>query len=236
MLLLAGHVFVIFAAILPLACSQQHISSLPGSKTASPASNNQVYIVGSSRKGITAISTALRTLGYRQILPPAITIDDPDLAAVTEGTFSVISLEFEVHGLCSILPGVKFIVPVEDENASQIDYSQINRGDRGWPNKEAYGEDQGQPGPYRNLSSLISLTHEFLAQSGGKPKVLEFQIKNDRHRMGDDWPTLCKFLGLGYSTVERLRLRKFPDGRKTVWAQSVQRMFKTPRIWPRHVW
>lgn len=198
MLLLPDHVFTLLGAILPLVCCQQHIKPL--STSASLVQNNQVYVLGSSRTGIAAVSTALQTLGYEQILPGSLPIASADPAS-NEGTFSVLPVELglEKHSIMS--PGAKFILVVEDDSAMQI----------GYPNEEGFGGEQGYGGSSRNY---IRSVQDSFAQSNNGARLLEFQITKNNDRVGEDWAKLCQFLGLGYSVVERYRLRQFPDGQK----------------------
>jgi hypothetical protein len=234
MLLRPGHVFAILGAILgailPLVYYHRHILPLPSVKTASPVPHSQVYLLGSSRTGIAAISTALRTLGYRQILPPDVSINSRDSDSVAQDTFSVIASEFGVQGLSSISPSAKFIMPVEYDKAPQIDHSRIQPSERSWldqSNEEGYGDDQGYAKSYQIYTSSI---HDFFAQPDQEAKLLEFHVNKDSPSMGEDWSTLCKFLGLGYSVVERHRLRQFPKGREAVWTQNLLRVLNAPRI------
>ncbi|OBT76331.1 hypothetical protein VF21_03324 [Pseudogymnoascus sp. 05NY08] len=101
-------------------------------------------------------------------------------------------------------PGAKFILPVE--------YDSILRMED--PNAEGFGDEQGFPNPYQNYTRLI---HDYFVQSEQEASLLEFHITKNSDSVGDDWPKLCQFLGLGYSVVERYRLRQFPDGHGVAW-------------------
>lgn len=199
MLLLPGHVFALLSAILQLACCHQQIQQVSSHTiSTSPVRNNQVYIIGSSRTGTEAVSTALQTLGYKQIRPGYLPTSNDDQAS-NQGTFRVI---YEVLGAekhLTMLPGAKFILPVEYDNILQIEDQ----------NGEGFGDEQGSPSPYQNYTCLV---HDYFVQSQQEANLLEFHITKNSDRVGDDWPKLCQFLGLGYSIVERYRLRKFPDG------------------------
>lgn len=201
MLLSPGHVFALLGAILQLAsCHQQPLSS---HTSAAPVRNNRIYILGSSQTGIAVISTALETLGYNRILPGDLPISSVDPAS-NQDTFSVLPMELEVeeHAIMSL--GAKFILPVEYDNITQIKYSNV----------EGFGDEQGLASVYQNYTRSV---HEFFAQSDQEPSLLEFQITKNSHRVGDDWFKLCQFLGLGYSVVERFRLRQFPQGHGKAW-------------------
>ena len=66
-------------------------------------------------------------------------------------------------------------------------------------------------------ASGLSETHasEFIRQSQlssavDSAKVLEIEIGGADNHAGETWERLCRFLGLGYSVLERKGLRKFP--------------------------
>ncbi|OBT65734.1 hypothetical protein VE03_03326 [Pseudogymnoascus sp. 23342-1-I1] len=203
MLLLPGRVFGTLGAILQLACCHQQIQPLSSHISLSPTQNNQVYILGSSRTGIAVITAALQTLGYKQILlgtPPVVSADH----ASDQGTFSVVSVELGIEEHSIMSPAAKFILPVEDDKITQIEY----------PNVEGFSDEQGFASGYQNY---IRSVQDFFAQSDQEAKLLVFQIRKNSHRVGDDWPKLCQFLGLGYSVVERYRLRQFPQGHEEAW-------------------
>lgn len=150
-----------------------------------------------------AVGTALKTLGYKQFRPGDLPTSNDDQAS-NQGTFGVV---YEVMGAekhIIISPGAKFILPVEYDNILQIEDQ----------NGEGFGDEQGFPSPYQNYSRLV---HDYFVQSGQEAILLEFHITKNSDRVGDDWPKLCQFLGVGYSIVERYRLRQFPDGHGETW-------------------
>lgn len=195
MLLLRGHVLALFSAIAQLASCQHQIQPLSSHRLASTGQSNHVYILGNSRTGVAVITTALQTLGYKKILPGDIPAASADHSP-NQGTFSVISVELGVEEYSIMSPGAKYILPVEDDNVLRVEY----------PNVEGFSE-QGFGSEYQNNRRSV---HDYFAQSDHEANLLEFQITKNSDRVGDDWPRLCQFLGLGYSVVERYRLRQFP--------------------------
>lgn len=149
-----------------------------------------------------AISTALETLGYKQILPGTFPISSADQDS-HQGTFRVVSVEFGIEKQNIMSPGAKFILPVGNDKITQIEY----------PNKEGLGDEQGSAS-----QNCIHFVQDIFAQSNQEARLLVFQTTINSHRVGDDWSKLCQFLGLGYSVVERYRLRQFPEGHGGAWA------------------
>ncbi|KFY36805.1 hypothetical protein V494_04971 [Pseudogymnoascus sp. VKM F-4513 (FW-928)] len=194
MLLLRGHVVALIGTILQLACCHHQSQELSSHKSASlPV---QVYIIGSSRTGIAVVSTALQTLGYKQMQPGGPPISSAD-QAFSHGTFGILSEELEIEEHSIMSSGAKFIFPVDlDDTVAQIQY--INGG-------EGFGGEHGFASLYRSNPRSI---RGFFAQSDQEANLLELRITKNSDRVGDDWPKLCQFLGLGYSVVERYRLRK----------------------------
>jgi len=197
MLLSPGHVFTLLGTILQLACCHQQLKPLSShTPSASPVPANQVYILGSSRTGIAVISTALQTLGYKQIPPGDLPISSRD-PTPNQGTFSLLSVELGIEKYSIMSPGAKFILLVD--NTMRIEC----------PNEERFGAEQGYPKEYQNCARPVQ---DYFIQSGQDASLLEFHITSNSDRMADDWPKLCQFLGLGYSVVERYHLRQFPEG------------------------
>ncbi|KFY23156.1 hypothetical protein V493_06043 [Pseudogymnoascus sp. VKM F-4281 (FW-2241)] len=199
MLLLPGHVVALLGIILQLAWCQQQPRPLSSHTSASLVQNDRVYILGGSRTGIAVISTALQTLGYKKIIPGAIPISSADQAS-NQRTFSVVSIVSGIDEQSIMSPGAKFILPVEDDNIPQIEYSN--------------GEGFGGASAYQNYARSAQ---DVFVQLDREESLLVFQITKNSHRVGTDWPMLCHFLGLGYSTVERYRLKQFPMGHKGAW-------------------
>lgn len=195
MLLLRRHVLALLSAIAQLACCQHQIQPLSRDILASTVQSNHVYILGNSRTGVAAITTALQTLGYKKILPGDLPMDSADHSP-NQATFSVISVELGVEEHSTMSPGAKYILPVEDDNFLRIEY----------PNGEGFGE-QGFGSEYQNYRRSV---YDYFTQSDHEANLLEFQVTQNSDRVGDDWPKLCQFLGLGYSVVERHHLRQFP--------------------------
>ncbi|KAL5354406.1 hypothetical protein ACLOAV_000495 [Pseudogymnoascus australis] len=135
-----------------------------------------------------AISTALETLGFKQILPGTFPISSTDQYS-NQGTFSVASVELGMEKQNIMSPGAKFILPVDNDMSTQIEY----------PNDEGLGDEQGFASAYQNYTSLVQ---DIFAQSNQEARLLVFQTTTISHRVGDDWPKLCQFLSLGYSIVD----------------------------------
>ena len=65
-----------------------------------------------------------------------------------------------------------------------------------------------------------------MIESDCEGQLLTMDISQPEVRMGNKWPKLCHFLGLGYSIVERLHLRDFPkhENRKS-WGKRVENVY-----------
>ncbi|KAI0403962.1 hypothetical protein F4802DRAFT_268347 [Xylaria palmicola] len=161
--------------------------------TASPS----VYILMPSDPALTAVSSALNTLGYSS------SASAPGSSAslrLDPTTYAVLEPGAAYKNISRDNPQARFILP-----ASAAD-----------PDSWLAGFFQEQRVEKDLRSDGAASIRQFFANmeqaGGGSPQLLELDVfAHGSHAQAQTWVALCDFLGLGYSVVERLKLWRFPQ-------------------------
>lgn len=182
-----------------------------------PTPCSQVFVLGESKPGGAAISKALRILGFTQIPLLGISNHSSESLALDGSqnlnTFTTLSSPLEYINVASYHPDAKFIVPLgADEhmrsNAMQpCTHSWLGGLDFFWAK---YIQEASEEYLEHAASRAVSVREAF-SDLGRRENLLEMVASEPGEHMEGKWLELCKFLGLGYSLVERLRLREFPS-------------------------
>ncbi|KAF4584330.1 hypothetical protein GQ602_005703 [Ophiocordyceps camponoti-floridani] len=145
-----------------------------------------VYVLASSeqqRSSTTAITSALDTLGFRQRNATADETVDSVYSVITPDDAN--TYRHVTHA--------RFILPSDSSSSSS---SRIRGG-----GMEAGMYDVGE-GP---------MTVDELRNLFDDRRLLELDVgRRASAEQAENWVRLCRFLGLGYSTVERMKLWYFP--------------------------
>ncbi|KAI1181162.1 hypothetical protein F4777DRAFT_4451 [Nemania sp. FL0916] len=174
--------FVIPASLASLVLVLAHAAS------ASPPS---VYILMPSRPAaLTAVSSALTTLGYKHAASIAGSNSDAPLLGLDPSTFAVLESGTAYMNISRANPEARFILPASATYSSWL----------------------GAPHDARIDDNGADSIRAFFAAESDSSQLLELDVLvPGSHDQAQSWVTLCDFLGLGYSVVERLKLWRFPQ-------------------------
>ncbi|KAI8626292.1 hypothetical protein F5Y19DRAFT_478659 [Xylariaceae sp. FL1651] len=164
------------------------------------AASPSVYILMPSNPALTAVSSALDTLGYRHSEFTA-TIASAELG-LDPSTYAVLAPGTAYKNISRANPDAKFILPV---TANTADSSY-------WLGAFV----PAQTGRGMQADDYADSVRAFFADSDenryGRSQLLELDASAPAsHAQAQAWVALCDFLGLGYSVVERLKLWRFPQ-------------------------
>lgn len=184
-----------------------------------PASG-PVYILGapsSSGNGEAAVArvgSALRTLGFPTTYLPFLADDTGSTNATTyyDHYAAIVSRE----------PGAKFILPADSSSLSESNW--LRRLLSSPREKQRANGASLQPRSNANAHPHTLALRALFSQPAHSQQLLELRFDGnndaDSHQSNSvalppseqlqAWEQLCDFLGLGYSVVERLKLRRFP--------------------------
>ncbi len=170
------------------------LASLGLAQAASPA----VYILMPSNPALTAVSSALDTLGYRY--SESTSSNGIDLST-DPSTYAILQPGTAYKNISRENPEARFILPnfAADDSHSWLGlFSQEQR----------MGKDLRS----NDADSIRAFFADTEDARRGTSQLLELDVSNhDSHAQAQAWVTLCDFLGLGYSVVERLKLWRFPQ-------------------------
>ncbi|KAI1391474.1 uncharacterized protein F4822DRAFT_427323 [Hypoxylon trugodes] len=152
-----------------------------------------IYILKTTQRATTALSKALDALGYSRLEPR------PDLGNQTASynTYLEVTSSSELEGISTFDQDAKFILPRGSGNTK-----------RGWWIQGAHELKRSQ-----SLAKDDAwLAHDLFSEENGAQELLELDVLAlETATQAENWVTLCKFLGMGYSVVERLGLWHFPQ-------------------------
>ncbi|KAI0868452.1 hypothetical protein GGS24DRAFT_506774 [Hypoxylon argillaceum] len=176
------------------------LASLVLAYAASPPS---VYILMPSDPALTALSSALNTLGYRHSASIG-SSGAPDLG-LDPRTFAVLEPGAAYRNISRDNPGTRFILPAGAAAAADDAYYSWLRV-----------FSQGRQGRAKDGPSDSAAVRAFSAEmekedAGGRGASWFLELDVFARDQAQIWVELCDFLGLGYSVVERLRLWRFPQ-------------------------
>ncbi|KAI0967453.1 hypothetical protein F4678DRAFT_242974 [Xylaria arbuscula] len=167
------------------------LASLVLAQAASPA----VYILMPSDLALTAVSSALNTLGYSY---SESTASDGAGLDLDHTAYTILQPGTAYRNISRDNPAARFILPnfAADSNSWLGLFSQEQHGDKGLES---------------DADSIRTFFADMEDAGRGASQLLELDVSAyDSHTQAQNWVTLCDFLGLGYSVVERLKLWRFP--------------------------
>ncbi|KAI0100115.1 hypothetical protein GGR51DRAFT_379693 [Nemania sp. FL0031] len=179
------------------------LASLVLAQAATPPS---VYILMPSNPALTAVSSALNTLGYRYAEATAYGTElglglDPS-------TFAVLEPGTAYKNISRENPGARFILPASKADNS---YSSWLRLFSKTQDRRQMGDRDARPDSVDAIRAFFAEMEEGSAGNGAS-QLLELDVfAHGSHEQAQSWVALCDFLGLGYSVVERLKLWHFPQ-------------------------
>lgn len=162
------------------------------------AASAAVYVLMPSDPAMTAMSSALNTLGYSY--SESITGANGVDLSLDPRAYAILSRGLTYQNISRDNPEARFILPSFTAD-SQSWLSLLSQDQR--VGKDVQSDD-------------VESVRAFFADMGdtgrGASQLLELDIfAQDSHTQAQNWVTLCDFLGLGYSVVERLKLWRFPQ-------------------------
>ncbi|KAI1749718.1 hypothetical protein F4782DRAFT_292597 [Xylaria castorea] len=165
-----------------------------------------VYILMPSNPALTAVSSALNTLGYSYSEATASSdfgLDPGSTYAVLEpGTVSYQNISRDNPSARFILPATKAAAAADGSSNSWV--GAFFHGQR------QLADSLGSDG----ADSIRAFFAEMDDAASGRDasQLLELDVfAHGSHAQAQTWVALCDFLGLGYSVVERLKLWRFPQ-------------------------
>ncbi|KAI0470960.1 hypothetical protein GGR56DRAFT_678242 [Xylariaceae sp. FL0804] len=182
------------------------------SQPAAAAVTDALHVLGYSRADAPHLAAASASAGWKR--------EDRDLAGLPgrrgDSTYAILSpAGTEYMNISRLDAGAKFILPTRaGAGAASCQRGRDERAHtRSW-----FGAGAGRPEPTSYSSSLSSddadaedAVRGFFATADVSQQLLELDIGTPRPDMRAlTWESLCEFLGLGYSVVERLKLWRLP--------------------------
>ncbi|KAI0859244.1 hypothetical protein F4860DRAFT_483621 [Xylaria cubensis] len=176
------------------------LASLVVARATSPPPPSVYILMPSNPPALTAVSSALNTLGYSYYESTRSSSDlglDPSTYAVLEpGTVSYQNISRDN-------PSARFILLATTKAAD---------GSSSWlgalfPERRLAGNSRPD-----STDSIRAFFAEMEDAGRGASQLLELDVfAHGSHAQAQTWVALCDFLGLGYSVVERLKLWHFPQ-------------------------
>lgn len=162
-----------------------------------------VYVVGSDPSGRAAIGKALTRLGYVPLGRPDAALGPG--ASTMEGNGAADRGGYSFTEIPTPRDNLEGLSPVLSPDANYIVARQ------GWNQSTSEHELSVLGGVVEDEDSTVSW-RRMVDSSNAKGEFLELSIDMaEAHGIqAEKWVALCDFLGLGYSTVERLKLWQFP--------------------------
>ncbi|KAM3064826.1 hypothetical protein ACMFMG_010464 [Clarireedia jacksonii] len=177
-----------------------------------------IFILGDHASHTAAVGTALRTLGYTH------TVLNDSFPQLSTHTYTELPTASIPNDLTIQYPNSKFILPITSTSKSD---SQFERRPcaNSWLGLLAAWKSDSRPNVSGDLEN--NAQHEQLRRSLERGRLLEIALDERESRRGEKWLMLCEFLDLGYSVVERLKLKEFPSVReekKASWGRLGEKM------------
>ncbi|KAI1497594.1 hypothetical protein F5X99DRAFT_396314 [Biscogniauxia marginata] len=158
-----------------------------------------IYVLMPSHPATGAVTEALSTLGYSRTEDASYFSDQ---ARPDPNTYTVLSPGTEYMNISQLNPEAKFILPIGSRARGSA------RTRQSWlKTVSQYERTANQVTP----NEYTQAVRDFFAQTEASRQLLELDVHAPKAAMqAQTWVTLCDFLGLGYSVVERLKLWRFP--------------------------
>ncbi|KAF2813055.1 uncharacterized protein BDZ99DRAFT_517345 [Mytilinidion resinicola] len=187
----------------PIVLSSSAVSTPPTTDKMPP-----IILLKTTTTSTVPLRNALALLGYEQLAISTITRNSTRQQTYdTEGEKLFVELHWAIDDdfatLASLYPSARFILPVPEHPA------ESSRA-RKWA-RRATGASVSNLVEKLEAYQYAASVRNYFHDCNEETRLLE--VKNGwlGDRSGDCWVQLCEFLGMGYSVVERMKLRKFPD-------------------------
>ncbi|KAB8293893.1 hypothetical protein EYC80_009369 [Monilinia laxa] len=174
-----------------------------------------IFILGDHAPSISALGSALQTLGYTHISPDTLNSSLPQLST---HTFTEIPTNAASNELMIQYPNTKFIVPVSSTQRGENSESDLERRPcaNSWlTHLAAWSRLSKLTSDTESAQVIDTSQHDqlssFKSSLKSEGRLLELALDKRENHRGEKWLSLCKFLDLGYSVVERLNLKDFPS-------------------------
>ncbi|KAI3325152.1 hypothetical protein HD806DRAFT_533746 [Xylariaceae sp. AK1471] len=168
------------------------------------AHSPSIYILMPSTPALTAVSSALNTLGYTYSESTA-SSNSAELG-LDPSTYAVLASGTAYKNISRANPEARFIL------LAASDSSANSNSWLGTFFREEEEEEEEDVKKY-DADSVRAFFADMGSESGrnGASQLLELDVfATSSHAQAQTWVALCDFLGLGYSVVERLKLWHFP--------------------------
>ncbi|PQE26938.1 hypothetical protein CJF31_00003666 [Rutstroemia sp. NJR-2017a BVV2] len=164
-----------------------------------------IFILGDHASHTAALGIALQTLGYTH------TVLNSSFPELSTHTYTELPTASIPNDLMIQYPNSKFILPV---TSSPKPDSQLGRRPcaNSWLGLLAAWKPDSKP--IVSDDEEKNAQHEQLRRSLERGRLLEIALDERESHRGEKWLMLCDFLDLGYSVVERLKLKEFPTVRE----------------------
>ncbi|KAI0598882.1 hypothetical protein F4775DRAFT_163636 [Biscogniauxia sp. FL1348] len=161
-----------------------------------------IYVLMPNQASTSAVADALSTLGYSRTEDAPLYFGD-HAARSDPNAYTVLSAGNEYMNISQRNPEAKFILPVGRGSSSRAQQQP-------WPLKTMFRD--GRPAVTAAAADeYAESVRDFFSRADASRQLLELDVHAPKSAMqAQTWVTLCDFLGLGYSVVERLKLWRFP--------------------------
>ncbi|KAI1405973.1 hypothetical protein F4819DRAFT_442392 [Hypoxylon fuscum] len=159
-----------------------------------------IYVLRTSQPATNALGKALDTLGYNRL---GSVLDSVDQIASSD-TYIEISSSAQFLNVTRSFPEAQFILPSSKGNDGSSDmcaWSWVGGACHDWRSSDLLGEEDH-----------VQLARTLFSEEERSQVFLELDVLAlEKAAQAENWVELCKFLGMGYSMVERLKLWHFPQ-------------------------
>ncbi|KAI1637528.1 hypothetical protein F4809DRAFT_315070 [Biscogniauxia mediterranea] len=161
-----------------------------------------IYVLMPNQASTSAVADALSTLGYSRTEDAPLYFGDHATRS-DPNTYTVLSAGNEYMNISQLNPEAKFILPV-GRGSFRVQQQP-------WPLKTMFRDGRPAVAAAASDEYAESVRDFFSSRAEASRQLLELDVHAPKSAMqAQTWVTLCDFLGLGYSVVERLKLWRFP--------------------------
>ncbi|KAI1438325.1 hypothetical protein GGR50DRAFT_641054 [Xylaria sp. CBS 124048] len=194
------------------------LATLVMAHAAVPPSAPVYILMPDSSPALRVLSSALDTLGYTQTSLPlslSLSLSTDGTNAELGGTYAILTPGAEQYkNISRADPSARFILPLprSESTGAKSNYDWLGTTKSREQQQEQQQQPQQQPQPWSGPAHEVDAIRAFFAgQERESLRLLELDVfASGSHEQAQTWVTLCEFLGLGYSVVERLKLWHFP--------------------------
>lgn len=214
--------FLTLLSVFPLSILSQ--ATQPLSYLSQQKSSPYVVILGDGQSETTTLAIALRTLGYARVdKHGTYQLQPPQDKGSNSSTYTALSSTLLYQDTVLSYPKAKFILPIREKCEGRMrDAERRQPCAHSWLGSLATYIERSDKRQGCDSWGYIDSVRSYFEAKQLEGRLLIIAIDESREgRVDDKWEDLCKFLQLGYSTVERLRLRAFPGkGRGVFWGSD----------------